>query len=59
VLAARLGDVVAFTEALQEELARFDFTDRLADIIRTPAPAGFLETYQLRDSQRLNVKGGA
>lgn len=59
VLAARLGDVAAFTEALKEELARFDFTDRLADIIRTPAPAGFLETYQQRDAQRLNTEGGA
>jgi hypothetical protein len=59
VLAARLGEVAAFTEALKEELARFDFTDRLADIIRSPAPAGFLETYQQRDAQRLNTEGGS
>lgn len=59
VLACRLGDVAAFTEALKEELAGSDFTRRLADIIRSPAPAGFLETYQQRDSQRLNPKGGA
>lgn len=59
VLAAGLGEVSGFIKPLQEELARFDFTNGLADILRTPAPTGFLEIYQQRDSQRLVPKGGS
>lgn len=59
VEAARLGQVAGFIEALKEELQRFDFTHRLADIIRTPAPAGFLQLFAQRDAERSTPEGGS
>jgi hypothetical protein len=53
VEAARLGEIAGYVQALEAEVAGHDITDRLADIIRTPAPAGFLEAYHRQDGKRL------
>lgn len=42
---AQAGDPDAMLDALHSDLARFTADDALADVIRTPAPAGFLKLF--------------
>lgn len=39
-----------YLDALHSELARFTVDDLLADVLRTPAPAGFLTLFDARDA---------
>jgi hypothetical protein len=48
VQAAQVGDADSMLDALNSELLRYTADDRLEDVLRTPAPAGFLALFPTR-----------
>jgi hypothetical protein len=48
VQAAQVGDADSMLDALNSELLRYTADDRLEDVLRTPAPTGFLALFPTR-----------